>query len=105
MSGEELAMEVIKDFEKQGNEIVRQLGESHKKEYDKFLAKVNIQKEKVHKKHTMVMEAVEHDMIELQEEQLTLAGLRKDINNDYSALDDTISKLIARLEEEIGGEI
>lgn len=96
-------MEVIKDFENQGNEIVRQLGESHKKEYDKFLVRVNIGKEKVHKKHTMVMEVLGHDMIELQEKQLTLAGLRKDINNDYSALDDTISKLIAQLEEDLGG--
>lgn len=105
MSSEELAMEVIEDFEKQGNEIIKQLGESHKKEYDNFLVRANIEKEKVHKKHTMTMEAVGHDMIELQEEQLTLAGLRKDMNDDYSTLDDTILKLIARLEEELGGEM
>lgn len=103
MSGEELAAEVIKDFEKQGNEIVRQLEESHKKEYETFLARLNIGKEKLRMKHAVVMEAVGHEMIELQEKQLTLTDLGKNINDDYSVLDHTISKLIARLEEELEG--
>lgn len=105
MSGEELATEVIKNFEKQGNEIVRRLEESHKKEYETFLARLNIGKEKVQMKHAVVMEAVGHDMIELQEKQLTLTDLRKNINDDYNVLDHTISKLIAQLEEELEGGI
>lgn len=105
MSGEELAMEVIKDFEKQGNEIVRQLGESHKKEYESFLIKANIGKEEVQKKHAIIMKAVEHDMAELQGQQLTLADLRTNINDDYSALDDTISRIMARLEDELEGGV
>lgn len=94
-------MEVIKDFEKQGKEIVKQLGESHRREYDNFLARANIGKEEVKKQHTIIMEAVGQDIIELQEKQLTLAGLRTNTNDDYSALDITISKLIAQLEEEL----
>lgn len=105
MSSEELATEVIKEFEKQGNEIVEQLEESHKKEYNTFLARVNAKKEKARMKHAVVMESVGQDMIELREGQLTLTDLRKDINDDYSVLDHTISELVARLEKELEGRM
>lgn len=103
MSSEELATEVIREFEKQGKEIVGQLEESHRKEYDTFLARMNAEKEKIRMKHAVVMESVGHDMIELREGKLTLTDLRKDIDDDYSVLDHTLSKLAAQLEKELEG--
>lgn len=105
MSSEELATEIIKEFEKQGNEIVEQLEGSHRKEYDTFLARVNAEKDKARMKHAVVMESVGNDMVELREGQLTLADLRRDIDDDYSVLDHTVSKLVARLEKELEGGV
>lgn len=102
MSGEELAMEVIKDFEKQGNKIVKQLGDSHEREYKEFLSRVELAKEKIQKEHAKIMEDVEDDMAELGKQAATFSGERQKIESNYSALDNKVSRLIAGLEEELG---
>lgn len=102
MSGEELAWEVIKDFEKQGNEIVNQLGESHEREYEEFLVKVKTAKQRMQKEHGAIIKVVESDIAKLQEEKVALANLRAKTNDTYNNLDGTIATLMAQLEEELG---
>lgn len=105
MSGEELALEIIKDFEKQGSEIVRQLGESHKKEYGEFLDKVRAGKQKVQREHTRILKTVERDSLKLEKEKATLTNLRTKINYNYSTLDSKISKLMVDLEKGLEGAV
>jgi hypothetical protein len=101
MSGEELAMEIINDFEKNGREIAEQLGTSHRREYEEFLTRVKLGEKKVQMEHAKIMEAVGEDFSEITRRSEKLKDVRTKLRKEYEVLDVTISTMMANLEEDL----
>ncbi|KAI5848716.1 hypothetical protein DFP73DRAFT_621171 [Morchella snyderi] len=101
MSGEELAMEIVNDFEKKGREIAEQLGASHRCEYEEFLTRVKLGEKKVQMEHAEIMEAVGKGLSEITRRSKVLKDVRTKLSKEYEALDVTISTMMANLEEDL----
>ncbi|KAL7272807.1 hypothetical protein RUND412_004369 [Rhizina undulata] len=93
-SGEEMAMQVIEDFEVQGNNLIRQLGEKHQQAFNEFKNVIEDGKRIVENDQ----KSIRRDLQQKAENnrKRKMADLKKGIESEYSRMQREINELKRR---------
>lgn len=99
MTGEELAKEVVTDFEKRGREMVERLREAHHNDYENFLGNVERAKEKLRVTSKESQGQID-EAIAKYRDSMRLADVLKHNDDSYGKLTGNIATVLAKCKSE-----
>jgi uncharacterized protein YkuJ len=98
MSGEDLAMEMVKDFETEGEKIIQILADSHSQEYKTFRLKIEEGKERVARAAESMRQLVDNGIDEIEKANKELEGGKRDMEAQYEELNDVIERMLGEID-------
>jgi hypothetical protein len=94
MNSEDLALNMIEDFEARGSEIIKTLGSAHKEEHDRFLVKVEKAKEAIAEKTKDMKGIMERAVCEVEKGKEIVAGGQRVAQEEYEQVQKEIDRML-----------
>ncbi|RPA93944.1 hypothetical protein L873DRAFT_1837774 [Choiromyces venosus 120613-1] len=94
MCSEELAIEMIEDFEARGNKLIQALDDSHTQEYEEFLENLEEAKKAIAAKAEELDQVIRNGLDSIERKEEEWRNSQMDGGGEHQKLDDEIEKML-----------